>query len=138
MARLPESRGGWPRRPLTARAAGGLRRFGGALRVVGHIGPPAGKVFRSDGRCEVGTAVIIGRGESERLCRRNVGLWDGGKEPKGARRSDRWHQGESRRLPRPVRKDTSLQEAVERYVDQHETLATPKDDLVASAFKIDK
>ena len=37
-----------------------------------------------------------------------------------------------------VRRDTSLKEAVERYVDQHDTLARVKDDLVAAALEIER
>ncbi|PAP76547.1 metallophosphoesterase family protein [Rubrivirga marina] len=37
-----------------------------------------------------------------------------------------------------VRKDTSLKEAVERYVDQHENLEKIKDDLVAAALEIER
>ena len=43
-----------------------------------------------------------------------------------------------RRQRTVVRKDTSLKEAVERYVDQHETLAKLKDDLVAAALEIEQ
>ena len=42
-----------------------------------------------------------------------------------------------RRQRTVVRKDTSLKDAMERYVDQHETLATLKDDLVAAALEIE-
>lgn len=42
-----------------------------------------------------------------------------------------------RRQRTVVRKDTSLRDAVTRYVDQHETLATLKDDLVAAALEIE-
>jgi exonuclease SbcD len=37
-----------------------------------------------------------------------------------------------------VRKDTSLKEAVERYVGQHENLEKIKDDLVAAALEIER
>ncbi|WP_420455186.1 metallophosphoesterase family protein [Rubrivirga sp.] len=43
-----------------------------------------------------------------------------------------------RRQRTVVRTDTSLKEAVERYVDQHETLAKLKDDLVAAALEIER
>ena len=36
-----------------------------------------------------------------------------------------------------VRRETSLQDAVTRYVDQHENLASLKDDLVAAALAIE-
>lgn len=42
-----------------------------------------------------------------------------------------------RRQRTVVRKDTSLKDAMERYVDQHETLAGLKDDLVAAALEIE-
>ena len=43
-----------------------------------------------------------------------------------------------RRQRTVVHKDTSLQEAVERYVDQHETLSKLKDDLVVAALDIER
>ena len=43
-----------------------------------------------------------------------------------------------RRRRTVVRTDTSLRDAVERYVDQHETLATLKEDLVAAALEIEQ
>jgi exonuclease SbcD len=43
-----------------------------------------------------------------------------------------------RRQRTVVRTDTSLKEAVERYVDQHETLAKVKDNLVAAALEIER
>lgn len=43
-----------------------------------------------------------------------------------------------RRQRTVVKRDTSLREAVERYVDQHETLAKIKDDLVAAALEIEQ
>ena len=42
-----------------------------------------------------------------------------------------------RRRRTTVHTDTSLKDAVERYVDQHETLAKLKDDLVAAALEIE-
>ena len=42
-----------------------------------------------------------------------------------------------RRRRTVVHSDTSLQDAVERYVDQHETLAGIKDELVAAALEIE-
>ncbi len=42
-----------------------------------------------------------------------------------------------RRQRTVVRQDTSLKDAMERYVDQHEALATLKDDLVAAALEIE-
>ncbi len=42
-----------------------------------------------------------------------------------------------RRQRTTVRTDTSLKDAVERYVDQHETLAKMKDALVAAALDLD-
>lgn len=43
-----------------------------------------------------------------------------------------------RRQRTVVRRDTSLKDAVERYVDQHETLARLKDDLVAAALDVER
>ena len=43
-----------------------------------------------------------------------------------------------RRQRTVVRKDTSLKDAMERYVDQHDTLAKLKDDLVAAALEIER
>jgi len=43
-----------------------------------------------------------------------------------------------RRQRTVVRKDTSLKDAVERYVDQHETLTKLKDDLVVAALEIER
>ncbi|MDT0632506.1 exonuclease SbcCD subunit D [Rubrivirga sp. S365] len=43
-----------------------------------------------------------------------------------------------RRQRTVVRRDTSLKDAVERYVDQHEALGTIKDDLVAAALEIER
>ena len=43
-----------------------------------------------------------------------------------------------RRQRTVVRRDTSVKEAVERYVDQHDTLAKLKDDLVAAALEIER
>ncbi len=42
-----------------------------------------------------------------------------------------------RRQRTVVRKDTSLRDAMARYVDQHETLTSLKDDLVAAALEIE-
>ena len=43
-----------------------------------------------------------------------------------------------RRQRTVVRSDTTLKDAMERYVDQHETLARIKDDLVAAALEIER
>ncbi len=43
-----------------------------------------------------------------------------------------------RRQRTVVRRDTSIAEAVSRYVDQHETLAKVKDDLVAAALELER
>ena len=43
-----------------------------------------------------------------------------------------------RRQRTVVRTDTSLRDAVERYVDQHEALAGMKDALVAAALDLDE
>ena len=37
-----------------------------------------------------------------------------------------------------VRRETSLKDAMERYVDQHDNLATMKDDLVAAALELER
>ena len=43
-----------------------------------------------------------------------------------------------RRQRTVVRKDTSIRDAMSRYVDQHETLAGLRDDLVAAALEIER
>ena len=43
-----------------------------------------------------------------------------------------------RRQRTVVRRDTSLKDAIERYVDQHDNLAKVKDDLVAAALEIER
>ncbi|MGB3542068.1 metallophosphoesterase family protein, partial [Rubrivirga sp.] len=47
-------------------------------------------------------------------------------------------EASERRKRTVVRRETSLKEAIERYVDQHDTLGKIKDDLVAAALEVER
>ncbi|MEM0962534.1 MAG: DNA double-strand break repair protein Mre11, partial [Bacteroidota bacterium] len=47
-------------------------------------------------------------------------------------------EGVERRQRTVVRRDTSLRDAMERYVDQHDNLSKIKENLVAAALEIER